>query len=228
MVVLIILLILALIFAIIVTIKHNGNKNLPSTPIRHAKLTTDEKGKEGEKIVREYLNTLLKSDEYLLTNILLPLSNGNTTEIDAIFITHKGIFCVETKNWIGHLSGDDEGEYWIQKYDNPIKSPTKHRNPVKQNENHCFVIEKILNKELNEKYYAKNVVIFPFIEDHYNLYSHRTYTLNEFNDYYNNLSTIIDYSEDLEAINEALSIYVATEEELEEHKKRIRKTYKED
>lgn len=44
----------------------------------------------------------------------------------------------------------------------------------------------------------------------------------------NNLSVIIDYSEDLEAINEVLSIYVATEEELEEHKKRIRKTYKED
>lgn len=44
----------------------------------------------------------------------------------------------------------------------------------------------------------------------------------------NDLSVIIDYSEDLEAINEVLSIYVATEEELEEHKKRIRKTYKED
>ena len=110
MVVLIILLILTLIFYIIVISRNNGNKNIPSTPIRRAKLTTDEKGKEGEKIVREYLKTLLKSDEYLLTNILLPLSNGNTTEIDAIFITHKGIFCVETKNWIGHLSGDDEGE----------------------------------------------------------------------------------------------------------------------
>lgn len=44
----------------------------------------------------------------------------------------------------------------------------------------------------------------------------------------NNLSVIIDYSEDLESINEVLSIYVATEEELEEHKTRIRKTYKED
>lgn len=44
----------------------------------------------------------------------------------------------------------------------------------------------------------------------------------------NSLSGIIDCSEDLEAINEVLSIYVATEEELEEHKKRIRKTYKED
>ena len=76
MVVLIILLTLALIFAVLITIKHNSNKHIPSTPIRRAKLTTDEKGKEGEKIVREYLKTLLKSDEYLLTNILLPLSNG--------------------------------------------------------------------------------------------------------------------------------------------------------
>lgn len=44
----------------------------------------------------------------------------------------------------------------------------------------------------------------------------------------NNLSVIIDCLEDLEAINDVLSIYVATEEELEEHKKQIRKTYKED
>lgn len=51
---------------------------------------------------------------------------------------------------------------------------------------------------------------------------------NNFEIVVNNLSVIIDYSEDLEAINEVLSIYVATEEELEEHKKRIRKTYKED
>ena len=55
-------------------------------------------GMWGEKVVNYHLRPLLREDEYLLANILLPLRNGHKTEIDCVLISRKGIFCIETKS----------------------------------------------------------------------------------------------------------------------------------
>ena len=59
-------------------------------------------GMWGEKIVNYHLRPLLRQDEYLLANVLLPLKNGHKTEIDCVLISRKGVFCVETKTWVAH------------------------------------------------------------------------------------------------------------------------------
>ena len=61
-------------------------------------------GAYGELKTNYYVRLLLKSDEYLLANLLLPLKNGRKTEIDCVLISRKGVFCIETKNWVGHIS----------------------------------------------------------------------------------------------------------------------------
>ena len=116
----------------------------------------DKAGIHGEKIVNEELRLLLRNDEYLLVNLLLPFKNGRKTEIDCVLVSRKGIFCIETKRWVGHIIGNDEDERWIQQYDDPYKGDITHNNPVSQNKFHCNVLDRILNY----KYEIENAVIF--------------------------------------------------------------------
>ena len=52
------------------------------------------KGIEGERLANFSLRKLLREDEYLLCNVLLPLKSGRKTEIDSIIISRKGIFFI--------------------------------------------------------------------------------------------------------------------------------------
>ena len=94
------------------------------------------------------------------------------------------------------------------------------RNPVKQNENHCAVLE----RKLDNDYLVKNIVLFPEIEDRTNLYSSSTYEIGEFVRHYQSLPDEI-YPEDLEEIFNKLSCYQVTEEELRAHKQEVRKSH---
>jgi len=183
----------------------DDSKNIPSlTP------ANDRAGMRGEEVVNYHLRSLLRQDEYLLANLLLPLKNGHQTEIDCIIISRKGIFCIETKNLIGHISGNDEDEYWLHEYNGPYMSERRHKNPVKQNENHCNVLKRILNR----KYEITGAVIFANLEDGRKINSEYTYTIEQFKNIYREL----DYSDistnELNFIYRKLLVYVATPEQL--------------
>lgn len=177
-------------------------------------------GKVAENVVNYHLRSLLHDDEYLLSNILIPLRNGDTTEIDAVMISRKGIFCIETKYWVGHIIGTDEDDYWYQKYDDPYKKDRKHRNPVNQNEAHCGNLEKVLRNQ----YDVENIVIFAALEDGLGIYSNYAFTLNQFTKYYQNLDDELDES-DLGKIYETLSKFRATQEQLDEHRRKVQNKY---
>lgn len=194
------------------SIKTNKPKIIP--PI------TEIRGIEGEEEVRKHLKKLLKNDEYLFSNLLLPLKNGHETEIDCVLLSRKGIFCIEIKNWIGHITGDDSSECWIQEYDDPTMEDKEHRNPYKQNESHCEILEKTLDNDIR----VKNIVLFPIIEDRTNLYSNFTYEIKEFIIYYRSLKDEI-YEEDLQDIASRLEIYEATPEQLQKHKEYMKNIY---
>ena len=178
-------------------------------------------GMWGEKIVNYHLRPLLREDEYLLANILLPLKNGHKTEIDCILISRKGIFCIETKNWVGHISGNDEDEFWLQQYDDPYMSDRQHRNPIKQNEGHCA----ILKRKLNNKYPIDNVVIFANLEDGWGIQSDYAFTIREFEKYYRELNDDEIHVPDLKLIYQQLICFVAAPEELRNHREEARKRF---
>lgn len=190
--------------------------------ITHTSLSmssTDKAGIEGENITNKELRRLLRNDEYLLTNLLLPLKNGKKTELDCVILSRKGLFCVETKNWKGSISGNDIDEYWIQRYDDPSLNDRKHRNPVTQNDAHC----KILDRLLNNKYVINNVVIFVRLSSD-NIESNYVYTLDEFFDYYRDLTVKLSI-DDVKYIYNRLKIYIASVEELKRHKEDTAKRY---
>ena len=181
-------------------------------------------GMQGEKRVNYHLRPLLQKDEYLLANVLLPLKNGFKAEIDCILISRKGIFCVETKNWVGHVRGNDEDEYWVQKYDDPYKRDKEHKNPIKQNEAHCAILE----RKLNNKYYVENIVIFVELENVFGLDSEHAFTIMQFKEYYRMKNTNIVPETSLATIYQTLMPYVASPEELVKHREEIRKRFNND
>ena len=178
-------------------------------------------GKVGEINTNINLLSLLKEDEYLLANLLIPLKSGYKAEIDAVLITRKGIFCVETKNWVGHIYGFDEDDVWIQKYDDKYKGNRQHPNPIKQNEAHCEILE----RKLLNKYYVENVVIFPFLQYPQELQSKLVFTIVQFKEYYDGLESDKISERDLIIIKNMLEPFKATDEQLKKHAEEVRNRY---
>ena len=172
----------------------------------------DKAGIHGEKIVNEELRLLLRNDEYLLVNLLLPFKNGRKTEIDCVLVSRKGIFCIETKRWVGHIIGNDEDERWIQQYDDPYKGDITHNNPVSQNKFHCDVLDRILNY----KYEIENAVIFFSLEDGSGINSNFVYTISDFKTWYRSLDELGITDFEIKQISQILQKYVATNEQIKQ------------
>ena len=182
---------------------------------------SDRAGQLGERMINNALRRLLRSDEYILANLLLPLKNGLDAEIDAVIISRKGIFCVETKAWVAHVSGNEEDEYWYQKYDDPYKKDKEHINPVKQNTAHCELLERVLHYN----YEIKNIVIFENC-DSLKTNASCAFTFYSFASCFRKLSEDKLLKDDLNKVFATLSKYVATEDQLKEHRKLMSYKYK--
>lgn len=81
-----------------------------------------------------------------LRNVYIPKENGDTTEIDVVFITQKGIFVIESKNYSGWIFGDEKNGFWTASLQNGIKN--KFYNPIKQNQTHIRWLEKYLSDDI--------------------------------------------------------------------------------
>ncbi len=193
--------------------KHIGNQIKPIPP------ANERAGKIGENETKYYLESLIKNDEYLLSNVLIPYGTNKTTEIDHILVTRKGIFCIETKRWIGHIYGRDNEEDWIQKYDDPMMNDRIHQNPVIQNEKHCRHVDRVLNEEFD----VDNIVIFVDLLEKTNIKSQYCFSIDEFISYYHSLNDDEVSEEDIKYVYELLKKYVATEEQLLKHKNSLKK-----
>ena len=98
---------------------------------------TDERlGKYGEKLTERNLKliNILGCKGKVLKNIYIPKGNGETTEIDLIYITPKGLFVIESKNYSGWIFGDINSQYWTSCLPNGDKN--RFYSPVRQNAAH--------------------------------------------------------------------------------------------
>ena len=74
------------------------------------------KGKIGEAKVNRTLNPILfdKVEHRQVNNLVLMDDNGKSHQIDHIEIRQNGIFCIETKNYIGWVFGNETQDKWTQ------------------------------------------------------------------------------------------------------------------
>ena len=114
------------------------------------------KGRYGEKMTEWELNLvrLFGRKGYVLRNIYVPKNNGETSEIDVVFITQKGIFVIESKNYSGWIFGGEKSAYWTAML--PDKSKNRFYNPIKQNSTHI----KWLGQYLQNSVPLFSVIVF--------------------------------------------------------------------
>lgn len=94
------------------------------------------KGKQGEKLTERKLKwvQLFGRKGKTLRNVYLPTNDGGTSEIDVLFITQKGIFVFESKNYSGWIFGDEKSRNWTAMLPNKVKN--RFYNPIMQNRTH--------------------------------------------------------------------------------------------
>ena len=97
----------------------------------------------------------------LIYNCYIPKSNGGTTEIDVLMVHEKGIFVIESKNYIGWIFGNEEQTQWTQVLKSGRNSTQKNHfyNPIKQNITHLKWLEKYL-EPLNLKVAFYSLIVF--------------------------------------------------------------------
>lgn len=113
-------------------------------------LGTNDIGKYGEKLTERELKwvKLFGREGKILRNVYLPKGEGSeeTSEVDVIFITQKGIFVFESKNYSGWIFGNESDTLWTATLANGDRN--KFYNPILQNKTHIkwmreFVGDKI-------------------------------------------------------------------------------------
>ena len=121
--------------------------------------TPEHIGKVGEDKIAKDLGRInfFGYDGYCLRNVYVPHGNGNTTEIDLLYITEKGFFVIESKNYSGYIFGNDRYQEWTSTlYGGHKVNKYKFYNPIWQNRTHI----KALREYLNQDIVAYSVIVF--------------------------------------------------------------------
>jgi len=105
-------------------------------------------GARGEQLTERELKlvNLFGRKGKTLRNLYLPKDDGGTSEIDIVYITQKGIFVFESKNYSGWIFGDEKSQYWTTTLPNGTKN--RFYNPIKQNSSHIKWLQKYVGEEV--------------------------------------------------------------------------------
>ncbi len=80
--------------------------------------------------------------ENVFTNIYLDNVNTETTEIDVLAVSEKGVYVFEVKNYSGYIYGSERDKHWTQVLNKWTKN--KFYNPLRQNYAHSKAVENYL------------------------------------------------------------------------------------
>ena len=105
-------------------------------------------GKLGEAFTAKELRyvQLFGRKGKILRNVYVPKDNGETSEIDLLYITKKGILVFESKNYSGWIFGDEKSQKWTMML--PNKEKHSFYNPIKQNQTHIKWLRSYIGEEI--------------------------------------------------------------------------------
>lgn len=91
----------------------------------------------------------------VLQNVYLPRPNGGTSEIDLLYVTQKGVFVIESKNYSGYIFGNEKNRNWTStlyagKDWLGRKKVEKHQfyNPIWQNNSHIKALQQYIGIDI--------------------------------------------------------------------------------
>lgn len=116
---------------------------------------SDEKGENKSKffmskgeLLEKHIFDILKSIpgigyRKILVDLQIPTPEGNTTQIDLVFLHKTGIYVIETKNLNCTVSGNNTNDYWLKEYSNGYSY--SFHNPIFQNYTHIRSLNILLS-----------------------------------------------------------------------------------
>ncbi len=119
------------------------------TKVSYLRLRYDA-GRYGEYLIYKYLKEYESNGIKFLFNIYVPKSNDETSEIDVLMITHKGIFVFESKNYSGWIFGSDTQKHWYQTLPKGRGRSHKEKfyNPILQNNTHIKYLKSLIGNDI--------------------------------------------------------------------------------
>ena len=126
------------------------NKYMDSTyyAVTHAqyKSVKEDLGRYGEYLIYDDLRSYEAEGSKFLFNIYIPKENDETSEIDVLMISRKGLFVFESKNYNGWIFGNEYSKCWTQTLATGYNKSHKERfyNPIKQNDSHIRNLSKYM------------------------------------------------------------------------------------
>ena len=160
-------------------------------------------GDVGEVLIASNLRSEFGTS--LVRNIYLPYEN-KTTEIDMIWLTPKGVFCIECKNYSGTIKTDFYHDYWRVEYNSWHSE--RLFSPIKQNMRHTYALSDLLESHDIDIEVTPVVVFTDKVRLPNNASNHGVFNISQFIDWYrsqNNVKTCS--SEVLGAIYAIVSKY---------------------
>lgn len=106
-------------------------------------------GRYGEYLTYKYLKKFEEQGARFLFNLYVPKKEEETTEIDVLMISSKGLFVFESKNYSGWIFGSDNQKYWYQTLPSGRRRSHKEKfyNPVFQNNTHVKYLKLLIGDE---------------------------------------------------------------------------------
>lgn len=116
------------------------------------------RGIAGEYRIYSALRHFEKDGGRFLFNVYLPKDNNETTEIDVLLISAKGLFVFESKNFSGWIFGNEAHKNWTQTL--PRGRGSSHKsgfyNPIMQNAAHI----RHLKRAVDQNVPFKSIIVF--------------------------------------------------------------------
>lgn len=108
-------------------------------------------GRKGEYLTYLNLRKYEREGAKFLFNVYIPKEDEQTTEIDVLMITRKGIFVFESKNYSGWIFGSENQKNWYQTL--PVGKGRKSLkenflNPIMQNRLHIKSLKTFLDMDI--------------------------------------------------------------------------------
>lgn len=157
---------------------------------------THNTGRYGEYLTYKKLKAFEQQGAKFLFNIYVPKKDEETTEIDVLMVSRKGLFVFESKNYSGWIFGSDNQRYWYQTLPTGRRKSHKEKfyNPIFQNNTHI----KYLKSLIGENYPFYSIITFSercTLKD-INLHKSDVIVINRYQ-VFNTVASVYNNTEDL-------------------------------
>ena len=131
-----------LLFVLLIRSSRHGSLYWPDAD----EIEIREVGKRGEKYATKVIESVLRDDDFLFTNVAVTYE-GKKTELDNVVVNKCGVFIIEVKRYNGVLYGSNDDYEWTKAHESSAGNMyyKQVKNPIKQVKRQVYILSKYLD-----------------------------------------------------------------------------------